>query len=80
LPIQIDEDVASRVEKLGFDHNHLIDCLHRRDITKVCGSLDQFVHCCLVIVEVNCMQSEELRGQNIVSLLTNLEALFCDHI
>ncbi|KAH8963954.1 hypothetical protein BDL97_04G038100 [Sphagnum fallax] len=31
---RIDEDVASRVEKLGFDHNHLIDCLHRREITK----------------------------------------------
>jgi hypothetical protein len=59
---RIDEDVASRVEKLGFDRNHLIDCLHRRESTKVCGSLDQFVHCCLVIVEVN----------YIVSLLTNL--------
>jgi serine/threonine protein kinase len=31
---RIDEDVASRVEKLGFDHNHLIDCLHRREATK----------------------------------------------
>ncbi|CAM6046747.1 unnamed protein product [Sphagnum compactum] len=31
---RIDEDVASRVEKLGFDRNHLIDCLHRRDSTK----------------------------------------------
>jgi 5'-AMP-activated protein kinase catalytic alpha subunit len=31
---RIDEDVASRVEKLGFDRNHLIDCLHRRESTK----------------------------------------------
>jgi hypothetical protein len=34
--IQIDDDVASRVEKLGFDRKHLIDCLHRREPTKVC--------------------------------------------
>ncbi|CAM6013623.1 unnamed protein product [Sphagnum balticum] len=31
---QIDEYVVSRVEKLGFDHNHLIDCLHRQETTK----------------------------------------------
>jgi hypothetical protein len=34
LLIQIDEYVVSRVEKLGFDHNHLIDCLHRQETTK----------------------------------------------
>jgi len=33
---RIDDDVALRVEKLGFDHKHLIDCLHRREPTKVC--------------------------------------------
>ncbi|CAM6039657.1 unnamed protein product [Sphagnum compactum] len=31
---RIDDDVASRVEKLGFDRKHLIDCLHRREPTK----------------------------------------------
>jgi hypothetical protein len=34
LLIQIDDYVVSRVEKLGFDHNHLIDCLHRQETTK----------------------------------------------
>ncbi|CAK9193583.1 unnamed protein product [Sphagnum troendelagicum] len=31
---RIDDDVASRVEKLGFDRKHLIDCLLRRETTK----------------------------------------------
>lgn len=33
--LQIDEDVASLVEKIGFDKKWLIDCIQRREQTKV---------------------------------------------
>jgi len=33
--LQVDDVVSSQVEKIGFDKKWLIDCLHRREQTKV---------------------------------------------
>jgi len=62
LLIQIDDDVALRVEKLGFDHKNLIDCLHRREQTKVCTDWS--------VCKSLYVHSQELRGQTVVSLLS----------
>lgn len=33
--MQIDDEVAATVEKIGFDRKWLIECLQRREQTKV---------------------------------------------
>ena len=35
LLMQIDDEVAATVEKIGFDRKWLIECLQRREQTKV---------------------------------------------